>query len=471
MPFTSLPPELTIAVAEFLDPFSSLNYALTCKGHWKLCNPIIKKHERLFAENRTINANDPVWPHQNHLLWDKLKQILDDPNIGHYVREISLPSQRATYLDPNAAHEFQLTAQSPHPPQEDIDRYAVVTQEIEELYGPQLSSELGERGALDDWIFKGASEPIIAMLVHKLPYLKIFRFTDLEMGVVFMRIMQLVAISYNDPALAPRLPFQHLTTVAVAHWDTEMPCDPEWCQFFCSVPSVRSFIAYAMGGNIETSVAERLPKSNVKELVFSYSRFSTESLEEIVRNTPALERFSYDVAGATVSEDVTPMSREVLKMLREHVGHSLQHMVFEHFDIRDGDYDGEDLPEVSLRDFQQLKTLRIDWRILWPNDWDEIDEDHDEELADGGFYTEDETSKREFDVRSLLPASLEALYLEGAFTHEEMEEVSKIRDGPSEFTPLLKKIWIQDTYQTRQDNEELPGVWANPLHRYLEGQG
>ena len=243
MSLNSLPPELIINIVENLDPFSSFDVARTNTSWWELCKPILK-HKRLMAENRTIDAHDSAYPRKNFILWEKLREILDNPTIGEYVRSISLPSSRATYLQADAAHDFELSAEAPQPSKDDLDRYAVVTERMVDLYGPGFSNDL----SWDGWILKGSSEPIITMLVHCMPYLESFRFTALEMHEVFMKFLQRVVMAYTDPAVAPKLPFQHLTTVAVAHWDTEGSCGTEWCLLFCAIPTVRNFLASARGG-------------------------------------------------------------------------------------------------------------------------------------------------------------------------------------------------------------------------------
>ncbi|KAL5415973.1 hypothetical protein PMIN03_002375 [Paraphaeosphaeria minitans] len=470
MAFSSFPPELTLAIAERLGPFSSFDLAITCKAHWNLCNAQIQKHKRLFTENRVLDAQDSSWPHTNHILWDKLREILNDLNVGEYVRELNLPSSRAIYLDGDACHDFQLTDQSAKLPQEDIDHFAGAGEEFQQLL---QSVEIGHGvpgpSEWDEWLLNGSSEPIIVMLVQHMPYLRSLRFTDLEVNHVFFGCLCAVAVAYNDPVLAPQLPFQHLTTVSVAHWDTEMSCHVEWCHCFCAIPSVRNFIASSMGGEARDGLVlpEELPKSNATELVFHNSRFETSAIEAIVSRTPLLEKLSYELAGATVAEEVLPMPKKDLEALVQHVGHSLQHLVFETPPY--GDDFEDDIPRVSLRGFQKLKTLRIDWRLLWPAD--EMIPFDDEEVSGGGFYEEEEeTTDSDFDVRSVLPASLEKLYFTGSFMEEEKELVKKIRDVPSEYTPLLKKIYIRDHSVSFQD-EEVPGIYVNPLFTCLEGHG
>jgi hypothetical protein len=351
MSLSSFPVELVVAVVELLGPFSSFDFAITSKVYWKLCDPIIAKHKHLFAENHTIDATDSGYPYKNHILWDKLKEISANETVGEYVRDISLPSERATYLDGNAAHDFQLNAESAQPPPEDLDRYTTIKQRLERVYEWESTApEDTIFGAnWDEWILNGSSEPIIVMLAHYVPYLRIFRFTDLEMDEVFEKAIRFIAGAYNNPSLAPKLPFQHLTTVAVAHWDTEMSCDSDWCILFCAIPSVRNFVTDAMSGDeLEQSPGD-LPISNVTELVFRNSLFSTSAIEDIVSRTPKLERFSYERGDATISDSVTPTPLRDLKVLVDHVGHSLQHLVFESRDPID--------EEVSLCPFHITESM------------------------------------------------------------------------------------------------------------------
>lgn len=122
---------------------------------------------------------------------------------------------------------------------------------------------------------------------------------------------------------------------------------------------------------------------------------------------------------------------------------------------------------MSLRGFQKLKTLRIEWSLLWPSE--DLTFDNEEE-SDGGFYKVDEGASTDFDVRSLLPESLEKLCLTGSFTSKGMEEFQRIRNSYSEFTPLLETIYTSlGTFLF--ENEEVPGVHANFLKQHLEGQG
>ena len=135
---------------------------------------------------------------------------------------------------------------------------------------------------------------------------------------------------------------------------------------------------------------------------------------------------------------------------------------------------------MSLRGFQQLKTLRIEWRLLQPADSEEAFDN--EELPDGGFYQADAVAEesKDFDLRSLLPASLEKLYLTGDFSYQQQKELEKIMDNESEYTPRLKKIYIKDSraawaeyseFRMSKKRPDVPGIKENPLMHHLEDQG
>jgi hypothetical protein len=108
----------------------------------------------------------------------------------------------------------------------------------------------------------------------------------------------------------------------------------------------------------------------------------------------------------------------------------------------------EDLTQVSLRGFQKLKTLRIDGSLLRAKSSTMAFDN--EEKSDGGFYEEDSDtdSDTDFDLRSLLPASLEKIYIGNNWETNEAGQCT-----------------------TFLEHHDVPGIYTNPLMKYLEGQG
>lgn len=114
--------------------------------------------------------------------------------------------------------------------------------------------------------------------------------------------------------------------------------------------------------------------------------------------------------------------------------------------------------------------------MIWPETLDD-DCQQDEELPDGGFYTEDKETLDSFDIRTLLPESLEELHIYGLFDDDEWERMNKLIEGQSKLTPNLSKIYIESTetdqYRVKKTEagESLPRIYDNPLRTYLDGHG
>jgi hypothetical protein len=194
--------------------------------------------------------------------------------------------------------------------------------------------------------------PLVALLVHYLPLLSTLRFTHIR-GVI-ESFIRLVSAAYSAPNLSRErlaaLPFSRLTTVAMAYYDMRGCNDPEWCLNFMRIPTLRNFVAYFLGesrflrrgpsgedepGNGEENNDEAF-KSNVKELVFTSSKFTPETIDNILNRTVALERFSYSRdCGISYSSDFGIVSTDpyepnvVLAVLAKHASHSIEYIALE----------------------------------------------------------------------------------------------------------------------------------------------
>lgn len=328
-----LPPELKLNIIERLDPESSLQFALTNSHYAKLCQDVLREHTRRFAETPSIEATDG-----GKSLWTSLREILQDPRKAWYVTELNLTSQRQDDISELGSDEnialFKAAAKEllplyPHDP-------TFFTTE----HGGDTGSFGGNTGSLwdgfDDLIEAGVEEIAVILLIHYLPHLRKFRMTDdityegrLE---IFMRR---IAAGYQNPALASRMPLQHLKVAAIAHYDSEGSCHVEWAVYFLCVPSLRTFTSFSMGsegvmeceGNDEAHLrtSAGIPVSNVEELEFSNCQFDPESLHTILPLIKNLKRFSYQAAGHTVAlQDYEP--RKVIDALAIHAGHSLEEL-------------------------------------------------------------------------------------------------------------------------------------------------
>jgi hypothetical protein len=332
-----IPPELKLCIADHLDPSSSINFALTCKEHWRLCEPILKAHARGFAEAPVLNSH-----YTGTDLWQALKDVLRDPRKGWYITEISLMSSWSSHR--HAAFE------------EDVDEFQKAATTLMDLYTPFSSDGMVEAGyfglfgshieeecvvkKIRDSIAIGSPDGAVAILVHHLPNLKTLRMTMSREDDAFEVLLHWIAMEYSNAAKALHLPFQRLKTAMLSHYDTEGHVSVNWALPFLRIPSLRTFAANMMGGHFRGEKGRGRvtpgppPRSNIEEFCFAACKFDARAVEYLVASTHSLKRFLYADDGACVGENMYD-PKVVIKALDKYARHSLEHMVLDHMEYHE----------------------------------------------------------------------------------------------------------------------------------------
>jgi hypothetical protein len=330
MSLCSLPAELKLHITDFLEPQSLPSFALSTKEHLKLCNDRLK----MFAKYHTIK---PAPDGERLDIWDLTKEILQDPRKAWYVRDLNLVAARPTFHD-NLSED-------------DATLFKAAAERILPLYSFESAFFATEHAGLDRpehslaksdvWKYEPA---VLVILLHHLTQLRTFRMTENLEHDFLLAFMRRVAEGYQDPALAPQMPLQHLHTAGIAHWDTEFSCNFDWAVYFMCVPSLRTFTALMMGSELgvefftgeEGSVDDpgdeshlrntaAVPVSNVEHLEFVACQFDAQSFNTLLPMTKNLKTFSYDSGGHIVAySDFDP--RKVIKALANHCAHSLEQL-------------------------------------------------------------------------------------------------------------------------------------------------
>jgi hypothetical protein len=120
-------------------------------------------------------------------LWQTLIEVLEDPRKGWYVRELNMPSDRQ-YKWNVGGSQFEPCPQADVPPsgrekniikkaaQSLSSLYPIIALDhvlVQDLpYSVRRAHDLA--GAIEDRVDKGFEDGVVAILLHYLPYLKIF---------------------------------------------------------------------------------------------------------------------------------------------------------------------------------------------------------------------------------------------------------------------------------------------------------
>lgn len=512
MSLIALPAEITLNIAELLDPESTLSFALTCTSYSSLCKDALQQHRRRLSEWQVIDTTDAAT-----LLWQNLRDILDDVSKGWYVRELNLPPSRQyswivgeslpphhpkANMAPSRADQelFKIAARKLRPLYPVVEPGHILAREADPpSFSPARPNDL--IGTIEDRIDEGLEDGIVAIILHYLPNLSTIRLTKVDGTSKCLELtMHRIAGAYKDPTCAHKLPLQCLTTAVVSYCNTEGCNTPDWACSFLSVPSLRTFAASEMGGSL-TYAAQACytspgptPFSNVTELFFTRCHFELDGLGVILSGIKNLKELTYYGGSATVDDAYYEPSR-LIQTIEKHTCHSLERLILDQEDMDPEasrtirltrpkltcEQEEEDKKTVSLRKFQVLKSLNCAWYMLRP----EPEDSDDEEPLESGFYrTEDHMDiDTDFDVRTILPESLEELYISGTFFHNddeyEWQAIERAFCAPSAMTPRLaidktciRKRWNQETREQIGTATEPVEMYTDPRHdRFFDGHG
>jgi hypothetical protein len=110
---------------------------------------------------------------------------------------------------------------------------------------------------------------------------------------------------------------------------------------------------------------------------------------------------------------------------------------------------------VSLRSCDNLKTLKCNWKTIYPKSCVKV---HPDTINHEQHPQQVLNHAADFDLHAILPPSLESLHLEGQFTDAEWEDICKTFEVESPLTPKLRNVFLG----------RIDGTFAVPL---LEDSG
>jgi hypothetical protein len=236
------------------------------------------------------------------------------------------------------------------------------------------------------------------------------------------------------------------------------------------------------------STRDVAPASNVTEMFLRRCLFDVDGLSVVLAGIKSLRKFRYDGGDACVAY-TQYQPKKVVETLATHASDTLEELVLDQEypdeEVRlmlrrctmlkltkhyKENYEVPDPPTVSFRDFKKLKSLNCPWymvRPVLPDGLSDIDAPLEQ-----GFHREEDDHKEleDFDVRTILPESLEELALHGNFFDEDgrcdWQTMKRMFREPSPYTPhlTLAKTCIRSTWN--DEARARIGTAEDPVDKY-----
>ena len=333
---TSMPPEITLLVAESLNPKDASRFAAINRNTWQICASLIATHKDLTQKYGFICPTP-----DDFTMWNLLDELNATPRVADYVQELELNMDKIFYFDPK--HRWHNGGMpSVRPSLQDVDRYLTFANGVGFLHNSTIVEDL--RNTME----MGYTDPIVVIVLSQLHALDKLRMIPCSADECLQRgLQELVAACVQSTYIShSHGPFENLKKVQLSHDDTEGCSGWEWAVVFTRLPNLEFFSAHMLGGSLQ-SVREdqdglhngvgrwapaKSPTSNLKTLSLSSSMVSREVIDIILSNCKALETFEYDNGGASISWDAEYDPRGIMHSVMKYCSHSLTRLVLQNID-------------------------------------------------------------------------------------------------------------------------------------------
>lgn len=328
MSLSALPTELKLGFVHYLDPESTLWFALTCKAHAAICKSYLQVHAQRLDQHQSIETD-----HEGTLLWQFLLEVLDEPSKGWYIRELNLPAGRQ-YSWREVDRDYR-----PIPTKDEQNIFRTAAQKLQEFYpvlrpgeenycsNAEYSDSNDMIALIIDRIEQGHEDGIIILLLHYLPLLGTIRLTAIKNAGLESALYRITR-AHKRPSF--HLPLRHIKTFAIAHSDDMYCCTANWACILPRLPSLTTLVARQLGNAASASFRDEVasPASNLAEMYLSQCQFDAGKFGAVLGNIKALKRFTYSSGGSRVSDFMFEPKR-IIKALSEYAAHSLEELYFD----------------------------------------------------------------------------------------------------------------------------------------------
>lgn len=392
--FTDLPNEIFHEILGLVLPEDLENFASTCKQISLVSGPFLREHRQLIRQYGTLSNRGSE--EEMRTEWrlrtipTVLKNILDNPRVGRYVKKLHLGALYHYSLS-RAHHEeeeVQEEAQEDHRTKVDMFRRAACQNDF------LTSSHINER-FWGESMLNCNEDLILVLLLTLLPNLHTLSIRWLDLGGSSLALFMKRAPTAAVPILSS-LRNAHLEPRSNRHvYFKEL-------QLLSALPSLKSLSAQgAWDHNDWENDPSSIQQSNVTHLIMPRSNVSSRSLHEYLLSFPVLHTFEYEHAVPDVGEQCRPFDPFLLRSaLLSQARTTLRKMSITG-PLRQKSFIG------SLLAFEILREVHTNWSFLSPT----------------GIHD------RERWLSCILPASLRVLKLR-----------DKLGRDPKEYVKLVKGL-------------------------------
>ena len=329
LPFRHFPGEIILTVITFILPEDLENFAQSCRRFRSLADSALQRH-RLLISQHTTTKNE-----EGRSLSKILKEVLVNPEIGRYIRDLSLDRIAGR----NWNHKYSA---------EDIELFVAASTKSEFL-SPRSQTPVA---CYRYFIEEGNEDILLAILLPLLPNLRSLRIP--RVSYVGARCWTTHMLSYLPHTSTPTL--TKLSTICANLGGVYFHIDE--VNAYANLPSVKSLCAPKLNC-VDCSDASLLsaPNSNVTNLVLWECRVTARPLHDFLLGFNCLQSFTYscDLPDRLREKFNAFLIRSALLAKAKNTLRNLTILGCQRSSPVMG----------TLRPFVVLEEVCIDWGLLW----------------------------------------------------------------------------------------------------------
>ena len=328
VPFRDFPGEMILRIITFILPEDLENFAQSCQRFRRLAQSALRRHRLLIRQHHTTKNEG------GRTISKILKEVLVNPEIGRYIRDLSL-----NYIaGRNSNHKYSA---------EDLELFVAASTKSESL-SPRGQTQVP---CYRDFIEQGNEDILLAILLPLLPNLRSLRIPRVSNNGA--RCWTTHMLSYLPHTSTPTL--TKLSTICINLGGVYFHLDE--AKAYANLPSVKSLCAPRLNcDHCSDASLFSAPNSSITNLVLWECRVAARPLHDFLLGFNCLQSFTYscDLPDRLENEFNAYLIRSALLAKAKTTLRRLTILACQRYSPVMG----------TLRPFLVLEEVCIDWELL-----------------------------------------------------------------------------------------------------------